>query len=186
MKGLPFRWTLKDRFRAARLRASCGRYGSVLLGRTASSFGRYGLQLGDFDEVLVGIAQIKRLAHAMIRRTVEFDARCDQAPQRIRQQRARRIEDGHVIQTRCARRRRRTARALPRVQPDVMMITARRQKHRLLPVTLHHLEAQHIAPEAKRTFELGHLQMHVPDADAGVDGVGIRLVWHEIKTGCST
>ena len=74
-----------------------------------------------------------------------------------------------MVQTRRARRRRRTARALPRIQPDVMMIAACRKKHRLLPVTLRHLEAQYIAIETKRAVEIGYLEMYMADADTGVD-----------------
>jgi hypothetical protein len=47
-----------------------------------------------------------------------------------------------------------------------MMITARRKKRRLLSHALHDLEAQHIAPETERAFEISHLEMNVADADA--------------------
>ena len=52
------------------------------------------------DAVLVGIAQIKRLADAVVAGAVELDARRDHAMQRVGQCRPRRIEDRGVEQAR--------------------------------------------------------------------------------------
>jgi hypothetical protein len=46
-----------------------------------------------FHAVAVRIAQVKRLAHAMIRRAVQFNSRREHAPQCIRQRRARWIKN---------------------------------------------------------------------------------------------
>ncbi len=77
-----------------------------------------------------------------------------------------------MIQSRCAWRRRWTARALPRVQSDVMMITARRKKRRLFAVALRHLKAQYITPEPERAFKVGNLQVDMADADSGINRFG--------------
>ena len=57
-----------------------------------------------FDAVLVGIAQIKRLADAVVAGAVELDAGLHHAMQRIRQRGARGIEDRGVEQPGGARR----------------------------------------------------------------------------------
>ncbi len=50
------------------------------------------------------------------------------------------------------------------------MISARGDKRRLRAVTLHELEAEHATIEAERALEIGHLQVHVPDARFRIDG----------------
>lgn len=60
----------------------------------------------ELDAVLVGIAQIKRLAHAMIRRAVKRNTVLGQSLQRIGEIGAGRIEDGEVKQAGGAGRRR--------------------------------------------------------------------------------
>ncbi len=107
----------------------------------------------------------------MIRSAVQFDACLHQPAERIRQCRARRINDGQMIQSRAARRRWRTARALPRVQPDVMMIAARRNERRLRTKPLLQFKAQHVAIKFQRAFEVGDFQMHMADADVRIDGL---------------
>ena len=123
------------------------------------------------DSIFVRIAQIKRLAHAVIRGAIERDSRGDQAPQRIRQRGAGRIKNRDVKQSRAAGRRRQAAFALPRVQADMMVVAARREECRLRSVTLGDLEAQHIAIEAERAIEVGDFEMHVADGYARIDGV---------------
>src|SRR5256885_15601843 len=78
----------------------------------------------ELDAVLVRIAQIERLAHAMVARAVERDAGVDQAAQRTRERGAGRVEDRDVIEPGRALRRRRAALAFPGVEPDVMVIAA--------------------------------------------------------------
>ena len=50
-----------------------------------------------------------------------------------------------------------------------MMVTARREKRRLSPVTLRHLEPQDVAIKFQRPLEIGHLQVNVADANAGIN-----------------
>ena len=84
----------------------------------------------ELDAVLVGIAQIQRLADAVIAGAVELDAGADHAMQRVRQRRAGRIQDRGVEQPGGAWRRRMAAFAFPGVQPDVMVIAAGRNERR--------------------------------------------------------
>ncbi len=53
-----------------------------------------------------------------------------------------------------------------------MMITARRDERRLAPVTLRQRKAEHAAVKAQRPLQVGDLEMHVADADFGMDGAG--------------
>ena len=124
----------------------------------------------ELDAVLVGIAQIQRLADAVVAGAVKLDAGLDHAIQRIRQRRARRIENGGVKQPGGARRRRMAAFAFPGVEPDVMVIAAGRNERRAGAHPLHHLEAEHAAIEPQRAFEIGDLEMDMPDPGAGNDG----------------
>ena len=124
----------------------------------------------ELDAVLVGIAQIKRLADAVVAGAVELDAGLDHAIQRIRQRRARGIENGGVKQPGGAWRRRMAAFAFPGVEPDVVVIAAGRNERRTGAHPLHHLEAEHAAIEPQRAFEIGDLEMDMPDPGAGDDG----------------
>src|SRR5687767_1777668 len=76
----------------------------------------------ELDAVLVRIAQIERLADAVIGRAVELDAGRDKAAQSIRERSPRRIEDRGVIEPGRAARGRRAALALPGVERDVVVI----------------------------------------------------------------
>ena len=130
----------------------------------------------ELDAIAVRIVEVERFAHAVIRRARERNARGRESPQRLRERRARRIHERHVIQARRARRRRRTTLALPRVQPDVVVIPARREKDRVAPVSLRDLEPEHVAVEAQRPLEVGNTEMDVPDADARVERLWCRRV----------
>ncbi len=102
-------------------------------------FGPVPIQL---DAVLVGIAQIQRLADAVIAGAVERNAGLDQAMQRIRQRGARRIQDRGVKQAGGAGRRRMAAFAFPGVEADVVVIAAGRNERRARAQPLRHLESQ--------------------------------------------
>ena len=121
------------------------------------------------DAVAVRIAQIKRLADAVVGRAIERHVRGQQTLQRIGQRGARRIQDRDVVQAGRAGWRRRAAFALPGIQTDVVMIAARGEKGRLVAEPLLQLEPEHAAVEGERAVEVGHLQMHVADADVRVD-----------------
>jgi hypothetical protein len=58
----------------------------------------------------------------------------------------------------------RPAQALPGFQPDVMVITARRNERRLSSLLLGQLKAEDATVETQRPLQVGHLQMDVADA----------------------
>ena len=122
-----------------------------------------------FHAVVIRIAQIECFAHAMIRRSFERDACLLQPPQRIRQFRPRRIQDGQMIKPRRSRRRRLAAGTLPGIQSDVMMIPARREKCRRRSETLRQLKPKHITIKSKGALQVRHLQMHVAHPDIGMN-----------------
>src|ERR1700674_32330 len=105
----------------------------------------------------------------MIGGAVERDVSRGQSSQRIGQRGARRIESREMKQAGAIRRRRRTAGALPRIQPDVMMIATGGNERGLLAGALHQFEAEDSAIESERSFEVGHLEMDVTYADAGIN-----------------
>ena len=82
----------------------------------------------ELDAVVVRIAQVERLADAVVARAVERDAGFDQPAERIGKRRARRVEDRDMVKAGRAGRRRRTAFALPGVQTDMVVIAAGRDE----------------------------------------------------------
>ena len=109
------------------------------------------------DPVFIGIAQIERFAHAVVRRAIELNTCAEKTLERVGEFRARRVEDRHVIQPGCPVRRRRASAALPRIEPDVMVIATGRDECRLASVALRQLEAEDTAIKSQRAFEVGDL-----------------------------
>ena len=68
------------------------------------------------------------------------------------------------------RRRGRAALTLPGVEPDVVVVAARRDERRA-GAALGELEAEHAAVEAQRALQIGDLEMDVADARPGIDRV---------------
>src|SRR5258707_14275006 len=97
------------------------------------------------DAVLVGIAQVKRLADAVIAGAVEMNSRLHHPIQGLGQRCPGRIKDGGVEQSGGPRSRRMAILAFPGVQADVMVIAARRNERRARGQALHQLESQHTA-----------------------------------------
>src|SRR5205823_4502649 len=93
----------------------------------------------------------------------------DYSAQRVRQRSPRWIQDGSVIEAGCARWRRRTAKTLPSIQRDVMMVAPCGQKNRTVPKPLSHLETEHTRVEAQRTFKISHFYMDVSNASLRID-----------------
>jgi len=123
----------------------------------------------------IRVPQIQRLTHPMIRRPIQFDPRRHQPTQRIRQLRARRIQNRQMIQAGCARSRRPTAFTLPGIQPNMMVIPTRRQKRRLCAVHLRHLKPQHIPIKPQRPLQISDLQVNMADARLRMDRLSRRL-----------
>ena len=124
------------------------------------------------DAVLVRIMQVERLAHTMVSRAIEPDSRAIQPAQCITQRGSIRIAKRHVKKPGRALSRRRTALALPRIQTDVMMISARTDECGLRAEALHQLEAEHAAIELERAIKISHLQVNMADVNARVDRRG--------------
>lgn len=81
-------------------------------------------------------------------------------------------------EARRAGRRRLAALALPRVQPDVMVVSARREKYRLGAILLRHLEAKNSAIEGQGAVKIGHFQVDVSYAYAGIDPSIVHVERH--------
>jgi len=73
-----------------------------------------------------------------------------------------------MIKPRRSLRRRMTAGAFPSVQPDVMMIAARRQKSGRRSGALRQFKPKHIAIEPECSLQVRHLQMYVTNSSRGM------------------
>jgi hypothetical protein len=81
-----------------------------------------------------------------------------------------------MIQAGVAWRRRRAAFALPGVQADVVVVPTSGHEGRLGPETLGQFKAEHPTIEPERSVEVRHLEMHVADIHAGIDGRALDLI----------
>lgn len=124
----------------------------------------------EFEAVAIGVLEVERLADAVIGGAIERDLMLDEAAQGIGERWAIGIEDGDVIEAGGAGRRWFAATAFPGVEADVMMITTSGDEGRAGAVALRELKAEHAAVEGERALQIGHLQMNVADANAGMDG----------------
>src|SRR4051794_14002364 len=109
------------------------------------------------NPVLVRIAQVERFTDAVIAGSIESNARCHHAMQRIGEGWSRRIKDGGVKQPSCSRRRGSAAFAFPGVESDVMVISARGNEGRARTHALHQFKPQHSAVKSQRSIEVSHL-----------------------------
>ena len=90
---------------------------------------------------------------------------------------ARGVKNGRVEKTCGARRRRLPAPAFPRIQADVVMIPACREKGCLLTVALSDAESEHACVKLKGTHQIRHLQM-----DVAYTGLGRKRFWSHPHT----
>src|SRR3954451_14556824 len=79
----------------------------------------------ELNSVLIGIAQVKRLAHAVIGGSIQRNPRLHHAAQRGAQCGAGGIKECEVLKAGCPWSRRRSAFALPGIESDVVVVTAR-------------------------------------------------------------
>ena len=114
----------------------------------------------------------------MIRGAVQFDARGQNSTQRIRQQRPRRIENREMIKSGGIRRRRRTAGTFPGVERNVMMISARREKHRVRPVARGDFKTEDVAIKLQRAVDLRNLEVYVANSNLRMYGRAGRFLVH--------
>ena len=78
--------------------------------------------------------------------------------------------------------RARPRRALERVQPDVVVIAARRQEGQLITDPAGDLEAEDVAVEGDGAVEVGHLEVDMADLGAGIDRVSCRQLSRAPRT----
>lgn len=124
----------------------------------------------EFDAVLVGVAKVESLAHAVVGCAVEWNLGGQETAEGVSEVGAGRVEDRRVIKAGVPGRGRGGAEAFPRVESDVVMIPAGGDKRSLRAVALHQLEAEDAAVEAERAVEISDLQVHMADPGAGSDG----------------
>src|SRR6202035_3315011 len=58
-------------------------------------------------------------------------------------------------------------------QTDVVMVPARRNKSRTSAVTMCQLKAEDAAIKCQRAIQVGHLEMHVANANVGMNRLGV-------------
>lgn len=137
----------------------------------------------EFDAVAVRIAEIERLADAVVGGTVEGDAGAQQAGEGIGEGGAGWVHDGEVVEAGGAGRGGAAGAALPGVEADVVVVAAGGEKGGGIAEAEGHGEAEHIAIEAEGALEIGDLEVHVADACFWVDGRcegGFRC-WHAVE-----
>src|SRR5207247_6034126 len=105
----------------------------------------------------------------VVGRALEPHSRVEDATHRRGERASVRVEDREVIQAGGPWRRARCSPPCPRVEPDVVMIAAGREKHSGSPVSAGHLEPEHVPVEGKGAVQVGDGQMDVTDVGAGVD-----------------
>jgi hypothetical protein len=106
----------------------------------------------------------------MIAGALERNPRLLESEQGFTKRCAIRISDGDVIKARRATRRWLSAAALPRIEPDVMVVATGAEKGGARAHALGYVESQHPLVESQRSIEIRNLQVHVANIDAGVDG----------------
>src|SRR5215211_926791 len=126
----------------------------------------------ELDAVVVGIAEVKRLADPMVGGAFEWNFCIDQSTQRVTQSRARWIENRQMIEAGGAGRGRCAAAAFPGVETNMMVVVASRDKGDLRSHALLNLESKNVAVERERAIDVGNLQMHVTYPDAGINRSG--------------
>ena len=123
-----------------------------------------------FDAVLIWVVEIQRFTDAMIRGAVECNPSLLQSVESVCQCGAIRIQNGDVVQSRGTGRRGPTARALPRVEPNVMVVPTRANESCLRSHTCREFEAKYTAVKLQGPFEVGDSQVDVSNRDPRING----------------
>src|SRR6266568_4904172 len=92
------------------------------------------------------------------------NVRLHQASKGLSQSSVGRIQNREMIEAGCALWWWRPVTALPSVESDMMMITARGNKGRFVAVSLCQLKSENAAVKIECPLQISHLQMHMPDA----------------------
>ena len=126
--------------------------------------------------------QVKRLAHPVVGGAFERHACAHQPLQRVSQSRTCRVHNRQVVQPGRPCRWSGPALALPRIQPDVVMVTPSRDKRRRVPESLHQLKPQNPAVKSQRPLKVSYLQVDMPHPDTSIDR---RIVHTDSMTSAS-
>src|SRR5581483_7731379 len=123
----------------------------------------------ELDAVPVRIAQVDRLADAVVGGPAQPDPGLEHALHRTGERLPVRAADRDGVEPGRPGRRRRAALRLPGVQRDVVVVAAGGEEDGLLAVAVRDVEAEHAVPELERPIEVGDLEVDVTDVDARVD-----------------
>jgi hypothetical protein len=136
----------------------------------------------EFNAITIRVAEVECLADTVIGCAVEPNFRSDKTIKGAGEFGSCRVENCEVKQARCARGWRLTAKALPGVDADVMMIAASRKKRGRVADALRYFEAEDIVIEGQRAVEVRYAQMYMSDARAWVNWL-IHVVFDESGLG---
>src|SRR5207244_10018861 len=114
---------------------------------------------------------VDRVADAVVGRPGQGPSVVDDALHRLREGLAARIQDGVVVETGGAGRRRAAPFALPGVEADVVVVAAGADEGGLVLPTAHDLEAENPAVEVQRPLDVGDLEVYVADPHLRLDHV---------------
>src|SRR5438270_12777121 len=81
-----------------------------------------------------------------------------------------------MIEPCSAKGRRWSAQAFPRIQCDVMVITAGGKKRGLVSHALHQLKSKHVPVKPEGTFQVRYFQVYVANANLGINRLEIVLL----------
>ncbi len=124
----------------------------------------------ELDAVAIRVAEVERLADAVVGGAFERDARADETAECVGQLGASGVDDREVVETGGSGTGRRATLALPGVEADVVMVAAGGEKCGAGADALGDLEAEDIAVEGEGAIEVGHLEMDVADARFRMNG----------------
>ena len=131
----------------------------------------------ELDAVAVRVVQVDGDRAAVVGAVVDLDAVGEQPRDGAAELTAVGIDEGRVVEAGVPRGRRGRAGALERVQADVVVVVAGREEdHRQAgrAGVGRHRQPEGVAVEGQRPVQVGDAQMHVPDADRGVDGLVVH------------
>src|SRR3989449_1142543 len=138
------------------------------------------------DAVAVGVPQVDRFADAVVGCSFERHSGIEHAAHSPGEGLAVRVENREVVQTRRAPGRCGGPTPRPRVEPDVVMVASRREKHGVPPVATRDFKAEDVTVEGEGAVQIRHPEVHVTDAGAGGNGhqsMNVRE-FHDVMTLC--
>src|SRR5215218_856763 len=127
----------------------------------------------ELDAVAVGVVQVHRHRAAVVGGMVGREAVVDEAADRLCQLAPVRVDERDVVEPGVVGVGGRRPGALERVQADVVVVVACRQKdgrQAPRPAVGDDLEAEGVAVERQRAVDVHHAEVDMADADGGVDG----------------